>query len=290
MEDTIVLKQEITAEKKPLSGCHFEESEPGHGILVFSRLLVACSHICIPVAAFLISWLVPATRWYSVSLALSSAMARAGGVRGNGGPWNNSVLHAQLLARLLSLLTRAGHPFPIRSTSMGLNVLSESRQPNGVVLCSVHLPLTRVAVKTIIDSGYPLKAALAADLLPEGSIRIPGSAERLTALKVLPAGLVKARTALRNGGWIAALIDSSDSDVRYCRNLLRFTARVGARAVFFFSELKPDGRIEVRFVRPPDPWCSTESGIERNIQALNGEVEQILKRPWSSADFGRYQI
>jgi hypothetical protein len=290
MEDTIILKQEVTAEKKPSSGCNFDQSESGHGVLVLSRLLVATSHVCIPAAAFLISWLVPAACWYRVSLVLSSAMARAGGVRGNGGPWNNSILHAQLLARLLSLLTRAGRPFPIRTTATGLNVLSESRNPNGVVLCSVHLPLTRVAVKTIINSGYPLKAALAADPRPEESIRIPGSADRLAALKVLPVGLVKARTALRNGGWIAALIDSGDSDVRYCRNLLRFTARVGARAVFFFSELQADGCIEVRFVCPPDPWCSTESGIERNIEALNGEVQQILKRSWSSADFGRYQI
>ena len=290
METTIVLKQEVPIKNRPSGDSGVEKSEPGRGILIVSRVLVAFSHIFIPAAAFLIQWLVPARHWYAVSLALSSLIARAGRLRGKSGPWNNSVLRAQLLARLLRPLTRAGRAFPIPSTVTGLDVLDESRNPNGVVLCSIHLPLARVPVKTIMESGYPLKAALAANALPGGTIRIPGSAERLPAFKVLPVGLVKARTALRKGDWIAALIDTADSDVRYCRNLLRFTGRVGARAVFFFSELQADGRIEVRFVCPPDPWCSTESGIERNIQALNGEVQRILRRPWSSADLGHYKI
>ena len=111
MKDTTVLKHEVTAEKRPSAGCPFGESEPGHGILMLSRLLVAFSHVLIPLAAFVISCLVPARHWYTISLALSSAMARVGGVRGKGGPWNNSVLRAQLLARFLRALTRTGRPF-----------------------------------------------------------------------------------------------------------------------------------------------------------------------------------
>lgn len=62
----------------------------------------------------------------------------------------------------------------------------------------------------------------------------------------------------------------------YSLNMLRLARITGARTLFFFTELQPDGQIDVTFSKPPDPFCSTEETIQENLLALDRETKRIL--------------
>ena len=68
----------------------------------------------------------------------------------------------------------------------------------------------------------------------------------------------------------------------YSSNLLRLAGKTAAPVVFVLTELQQDGVIDVRLVRPPDPFCASADGIDANINALRCEVDRILKKTGSS--------
>jgi hypothetical protein len=86
---------------------------------------------------------------------------------------------------------------------------------------------------------------------------------------------LRARTILREGGSIAALVDRGLSNPIH-PNTFGFIRAAGARAVFAIVELQPDGEILVDFFDPPDPYFKTDESIALSLELLTSRRESIL--------------
>lgn len=232
--------------------------------------------------ARLIATLLPPRLWYWPVFRLSYWTAPVFRLR-PAGPDNDRFHQALLLNRFLGMFTRAGRPFPIPYRVVGATALLEAARDNrGMILCSAHVPLVKVGLRAVMEMGLTPTAAIVETPTEDQRIAIWGLDERLPAILVAPNVLVRARTVLRNHGSVALLIDAR-SGLPYSPNILRLAGKMGARVVFFFTELQPDGHIEVLFLAPPDPYCSSEETIQANLQALDREVQRILGRTSSVA-------
>lgn len=231
------------------------------------------SQTILRVSSRLISLTLPPTFWYRAALAVSGLGARLLRLTGIGSRRPYRFEQAILLNRMLAYLTRRGEPFPIP-----WRVIEEFQAPqgSGVIACSAHLPLIKIAGRALMDSGYAVRASIAARPDPDGCIALWGLRERLPALKVGPSVLLQTRTELRRGSTVILLVDSSSGD--YSPNIFRLARVTGAALLFLTAELAEDGVVEVRFFRPPAPECSSPEEITSNLLALDAAVRQISGR------------
>jgi len=227
--------------------------------------------------ALLITLFFPPRVWYLTALSISRALVPAFRMRRHGAI--HDILHeARLVNRFLAMLTRRGVPFPVPYRIKGVSALFDAAaHTGGVIYVSAHIPLVKVAARAIIETvGMPTRC-IALDPDVNEQIAVWGLVQRLPALRPVANVLVRSRSILRAGGSILLLIDPRPG-VAYSPNMLRLAGKVGARVVLFFSELMPDGHVEVLFLTPPDPFCRSEEGVQANLQALDREVVRIAGR------------
>ena len=189
-----------------------------------------------------------------------------------------SVHAVWVLNYWISRLVSAKGAFPIPIRIEGLDLIHNLiRNPTGTVVCSAHMPLLDACLQSLIERGYPPAAVIAnRRILIDSRFPVWGK----PALPGLPNGqavLLKVRSVLRNGGFVAALVD--DVTGAYSPNLFRIVKLAGAKLVFVVPELRPNGDIEVEFFLPPDPSCQTEESIHRNLQVLQARADRILHKP-----------
>jgi lauroyl/myristoyl acyltransferase len=218
----------------------------------------------------------PTRTWYSAAFRISKALGPVFRLRRDKA--RESTLHeARLLNRLLALFTRTGRAFPIPVCMRGFEILLEEKSHGrGVVLCSAHLPLIKVALRALIQSGHGPTAVIAEYPGADDQVAAWGLRERTPALRTGPKVLIKVRTLLRSGGTLFLLLDRQ-LGADYSANVLELVRRTGSRAVFVYAELLPDGQVQVSFRRPPAPDCSGEGAILRNLQVLESDVLRILR-------------
>jgi len=179
-------------------------------------------------------------------------------------------------------LATAKGPFPIPIRIKGSEVIhSLYRNPTGGVLCSAHVPLLDLCLHSLIELGCP-PAAVIGDSELESSFPVWGRLA-LPGIRSGQAVLLKVRTVLRNGGYVAALVDLNWTKT-YSPNLFRVVQLAGAQAVFVIPELRPNGDIDIEFFLPPDPWCQTEQSIGENLEMLQSRVDRLLRRTPQAED------
>jgi hypothetical protein len=190
-----------------------------------------------------------------------------------------------LMQSTLRHLVALGRPFPIPTSDKNLEVFLEARRnPNGVVLCSVHLPFIRLALRHLLELGVPPSAVVADEgALTNRALPVWGMAETIPGFVANRNVLVKVRNILRQGGVVATLIDTNLGDPLHC-NIFRLIQSIGARLVFFATELQPNGVIMVEFFAPPDPFCLSDESVLSNLLALQNRTARILRLPsWRPA-------
>jgi hypothetical protein len=187
---------------------------------------------------------------------------------------------AWLLQSTLPHLVATGRPFPIPIRENDVEAILEARKNSrGVVLCSVHLPFIRLVLRRLVELGMPPTAVIAgATAQVSGRLAVWGMAESLPALVPDKDVLFKVRSILRHGGVVATLIDV-DLGAPMNGNVFRFIRSIGARLVFFTTELQPDGEIMVEFFAPPDPFCLSDKSVLSNLFALRSRTARILQLP-----------
>jgi hypothetical protein len=215
----------------------------------------------------MLTLVLPTKFWYRAAYRTSRLLAPFA---------SSSPPEPHILNRILGFMTRTQRPFPIPWKAIGREVLFNTGNPGGVVLCSAHVPLIKVAARAIMEMGYGPTAAIASHPGADGCIGLPGLTERLPVFKTSPTVLLTTRTTLKQRGAVLLLVDTKLGEA-YSPNILRLARRTGARVVFFFAKLQPDGHIEVSFKNPPDPFCTSEESIQANLQFLDGEVHRILR-------------
>jgi hypothetical protein len=178
------------------------------------------------------------------------------------------------IRRIISV--KGEFPIPVRVKGSEL-IHNLYGSPRGAVVCSGHVPLIDICLQYLMQMGCPPTLTVAA---PEAFIesRIPLWGK--PALPGVPSGhavLLKVRTVLRRGGFVAALVDHNSGET-YSPNLFRVVQLTGAKVVFTIPELRANGDIDIEFFLPPDPSCQTEESICLNLRVLQSRVDHVLRR------------
>jgi hypothetical protein len=162
------------------------------------------------------------------------------------------------LYRVLDRATRYQVEFdPLVEWQNTDELLGAYSEHQGVLLVGVHTLLNKLALRWLHDMDIPFAAYSVAPF------RIPGTRIDADTLDPSPASMFKARTLLKSGGVIAAMIDRRENDnrrvieiragnatLRISDSLLQLALKCGSRIVFFASRLDESGRPIVRFGRP----------------------------------------
>jgi hypothetical protein len=232
-------------------------------------------------AARLISLILPARYWYSTLFSITNFQALLLQSLLGLSPYRTDPRRRIFLAWLLDLglrqLVALETPFPIPVQSTGIQEITEACEDSqGVVVCSVHHPLVHCFLRSLVDIGHPPTAVVAG--VPEqrrGMVPLWGSKGGLHAINPDGNVLLRARSVLRHGGIVAALVDSAIQDPIQ-RNIFRFIRSISARLVFVIAELQPNGEIVVDYFAPPEPDFSGDEAIELNLQALIARRDRVL--------------
>jgi hypothetical protein len=207
----------------------------------------------------------PETEWYMATLRITRLLTVIAEPFAGRAP-----LRAEWMLHIwLRCISR---PFPIPTRTAGTEALIEARtNPNGMALVSLHVPFFDLILRPLFELGCPPDAVISSvSQILDGKFRVGGMAESSPALAAQdPNVLLKARRILQRGGMVAALIDANN---RLNPNILRLVGSVGARLLFYVSEMQENGEILFRFLPPPDPFCRTPEGILSNIEYLRAKV------------------
>lgn len=221
--------------------------------------------------------LVPRRWWYVALFRVSGWLAwLVRCVR----PGHDKTLQARILDPLMMLMTLKGGEFPILIRTEGDELLDElSQDPThsrGVVFCSGHLPLVRVGASEIMERGQFRIVAMIREPEREHATVVPGKSELVRAIFPDSYVLLRGSRLLKSGESLLVLPDWSMGGPAISPNIMHLVRRVGTQLVIVVSELERDGTVFVRFVRPPDPRCKTDAGIEANVRFLSRQIRQVL--------------
>ena len=182
------------------------------------------------------------------------------------------VTRVYILNQILSLLTRTKIPFCIPYTFNSNNIKNEK----GVLYCTTHIPLIKVAVKAMIENNYLFDGSIAKYPDKDMRISIWGLKEGIPAMKADKNVLLKTKTLLKNKAAILLMIDDTATNT-YSPNSMKLCRLTGSKVIYGFSKLNKNGIIEVWLEQPPFPFCKTDSEIQENIKELKYKTNQILE-------------
>jgi len=178
------------------------------------------------------------------------------------------------LLRLIAL-----RPFcEIPVTTKGGEIVREaSRNPQGMLLCSAHLPLVNACLQSLMEMKCCPSAVVAqSSVMPDGRYPVWGHGRPVAGIAMDGLVLVRVRSVLRRGGSVAILVDNHFCE-SYSSHVFQLSRAVGAQVVFMIPELQRDGQILIEFSSPPDPLCCSEETIGLNLLALRSKVDGVLQ-------------
>jgi len=178
------------------------------------------------------------------------------------------------LQRLIS--ARPFCPVPVRIK--GGEIVREARgNPQGMLLCSAHLPLVSACLQSLMEMNCCPSAVVAqTSAMPDGRYPVWGFGRPVQGIATDGLVLVRVRSVLRRGGSVAVLVDNHFCE-SYSSHVFQLSRAVGAQMVFMIPELQPDGQILVEYSLPPDPLCRSEETIGLNLLALRSKVDGVLQ-------------
>lgn len=219
--------------------------------------------------------LYPTDQWYRKAWSLSKYFCHFKKKSNTIKRSSFGVMHAIFLDGILNILTETGKPFYIPVRVNGLEILNEASK-EGKLLCSLHMPLIRVAINVIVRKNTsPVHIIRFVNHPPEGT-PVWGLSGFLPSILVGPQVLLKTRSRLKDGDNVTVLVDF-ELGLRVSDNMMTFAQRIGATVVFFTAELLTDGYIEISFLRPtPAPDQNDE--VHHRLRELQKLNTTILRR------------
>ncbi len=183
------------------------------------------------------------------------------------------LVRANNINRLLALLTRSGKSFPIPYRITGETQIEHS---SGLILCTVHLPLVKVAIMAFMKSHH-VDAVIVGSPTIDNKMGVWGVTERIPVLLSDSSVLLKTKSILAKNGTVVLMVDK-DLMGEFSPNIMRLCGKLGAKVMFFFAELKPDGTIDTPFIQAPHPYCESETAIFDNLELMRQTTQEILMR------------
>ncbi len=175
---------------------------------------------------------------------------------------------------LLSLLTRKGRYFPIPYRIRGLDLLDHN---NGLVLCTVHIPLIKVAICGLIENEFKVDAVIVGEPIPGGKMSVWGITHKIPILLRNLHVLLKAKNLLQKNESVLLMVDQGAFG-SYSPNILKLCGKLGSKLVFLFAELQVDGTVETYVTEAPFPYCKNSNEIEENLKYLKQASDEIVLR------------
>jgi hypothetical protein len=185
----------------------------------------------------------PETQWYMATLRITRLLTAIAEFFAGRAP-----LRAEWMLHVW--LRRISRPFPIPTRTAGTEALIEARTaPNGIALVSLHMPFFDLILRSLFELGCPPDAVISSmSQILDGKFRVGGMAESSPAIASQDRlVLLKAVRILQRGGMVAALMDAGNT---LNPNILRLVGLVGARLLFYVSEMQENGEILFRFLPP----------------------------------------
>jgi hypothetical protein len=236
-----------------------------------------------------ISLVFPPRMWYRAALRISLLQAVILRPVIALSPYRNDrrrhIIASWLLNSWLRQLSTVGRPFSIPIQTKGEKALFDAcSNPNGAVICSVHLPLVHLVLRSLVELNRP--SAVVAGKTEMRNRRIPvwGLERELPGIVSGSTVLLKVQRELRTGGLVFALLDTDLGD-SLRPNMFRLIQMAEAQVVFAIPELLPNGEVLVEYFAPPDPFCTSEESILSNIRALQCRLDAIFQHPSAPAQF-----
>lgn len=215
----------------------------------------------------------PARHWYKVVFKVSFITRFVTRLKSING-YSLGLVRASNVNGLLALLTRANIPFPIPYRITGE---TEIKHASGLILCTVHLPLVKVAIMAYMKS-HTVDAVIVGNPTIDNKMAVWGVTDRIPILLSGSSVLLKAKSILSKNGTIVLMVDKGPNNREYSPNIMKLCGKVGAKVIFFFAELQPDGTIETSFMQAPHPYCKSETDINSNLEIMKKTTNEILMR------------
>jgi hypothetical protein len=211
------------------------------------------------------------TKWYSVAVLITYLSKFFKPFRSK----KNSIgfFRAQDLNSFLSLMTREQKYFHIPYTISGLEHLNADC---GIILCSVHVPLVKVALRGLIEHEIDISAAIVGLPPASNTMSVWGITDKIPIIARNPFSLLKAKKVLEHKGKVVVMIDNPKTHV-YSPNIMKLCGKIDAKVVFFFAELNAQNVIDTYFIEAPFSNCRNEEEIKENLLFLKKKHDQILE-------------
>lgn len=222
--------------------------------------------------ARLVTVVVPRKNWYRAAL---SACRVQGAISASLGG-NRVLTEAVMLDNWLVELTRIG-PFPIPWTISGTELIEAADPAVGTLYCWIHEPLAEFPLRPSMELGYPEPVVVAdpGRIVDGNRLLVAGLERRLQAIPADRYALGKARRFLKDGVGVVCLIDAQMGGPMFSL-ALQLAERVGARVLFQWARRRPDGTIEVTFIKAPRPYCENEEAVRENLAFLREAQKRAL--------------
>jgi hypothetical protein len=224
--------------------------------------------------AHLFQLIVPRRFWFSIVLAHSQCHAKIARMAGY---LECARYESGCVDRWLEQLTFHG-PFPIRYRVDGAWHLQKTlRDEAGLLLCTVHLPLTTVMMRACVDLGAAPDFVIAAphNINQKGQWMPAGVAEGIKAISPGSGTIKKARTVLCDGGRFASMLDE-DVGTPLRPALMRLAGSVRARVILCWAAMDATRTIVVTFKTAPHPIPDTEEKVAANLAVLDELRQHVL--------------
>ena len=246
-------------------------------------------------SAIAITRIFPQSEWYRAAYVVSGMIAKASNMLAtvSGIPYfmrepkkyinTVAIDHAVKLNFLLAVMTHGGKPFPIPILAQGIDLFYKPR-PNGVILCSTHIPLVKVALRHLMENNIKPTLAVAYEPGAFNTISVWGITDKIAAARTGPYVLQKVRTVLQKGEAIVVLVDKKLGDV-YSPNVFRLAEKINADIIFFDAALQQDGKVKVGFHESEWNGYEQVNCIQQQLNELYQHTETILQQYNNSGYF-----
>ncbi len=185
---------------------------------------------------------------------------------------NFERIRLKLFKRMLILLERTKvtfHvPYEFNSNQIRIN--------SGTLYCTTHLPLMEIGIKLMIENGYPIEVAIAANPSEQMTISIFGMAVEFPAMKTGPYVLLKTKSILSKGSSVIVMVDRSGVN-DLSPNSMKICRISAAKTVFVFTKLDKKGVIQCWLEEAPFPNCATDGEIQENLEYLKRTSLEIMR-------------
>ncbi len=228
---------------------------------------------------WLIAVLLPASRWYSVSLGISRFLGRtAGWLAPTTNTASQNSLVPRLLHRFLDILATHDPYFTIPLVIEGEEILRDyAAQPGGFVCCSAHIPFVKMLLPVVRRVVGDRRECRIVAREPVGDNEVAAWNDgNWKAIRTDHAVLLHTRSLLRNNGCLLLAVDKEQGEF-ISSNIFRFVGKMHSRVLMSFTQLQPDGRILLRIMLPPGPQCKNEDEIRANLDFVAENVRRILQ-------------